>query len=172
MGRQIGLYAFREDMTEFLDFASTHDPIVVTLMDSDQQDIRPLPTPADETRVMTLWNHDLIPSLRRSLVKRPGGSDYYRVSYSQPVLELSPSRKVSWNERPALLRGRLYGFSFEGMPDAYATWYDVLSRWIRSHFTKNPVEDLDGYIGKAALAWFNQGGVLLPAWPQPPVTPQ
>jgi hypothetical protein len=104
MGRQIGLYAFREDMTEFLDFASTHDPIVVTLMDSDQQDIRPLPTPADETRVMTLWNHDLIPSLRRSLVKRPGGSDYYRVSYSQPVLERAASAATRSTVR-LLIRG-------------------------------------------------------------------
>jgi hypothetical protein len=38
-------------------------------------------------------------------------------------------------------------------------------------FVKNPVAQLDGYVGHAALAWFRQGGILLP-WPQPPVTPE
>ncbi len=170
MGRQIGFHALPDDLREFLEFACTQDPTVVTLMDSDRPEIEALTNAASESQVMTLWNRELLPTLERELVRRPRGSDYYRIPYSLPVLELSPSRAVSWNEQPALLRGRLYGFSFESVPEAYATWYQALARWIRSHFARNPFEQLDGYIGQRTLAWFQQGGILLPAWPEPPVT--
>jgi hypothetical protein len=171
MGRQVGIYADPDDLREFFEFATARDPIVVTVMDSDRPEIEAANNPATETRVMTLWNRELVPNLRRRLVKRPTGASYYRIPYSLPVLELSPSRMVSWNSQSALLRGRLYGFSFEGR-DAYGQWYQVLSGWIRSHFLSNPVEQLDGYIGKAALGWVEQGGILLPAWPEPPITPK
>ena len=146
------------------------NPVVAIVMDSDVPDIEPLANPRSVNRVMTLWNQSLIPLLERELVRRPPAMDYYRIPYSQPVLELSPSRAVSWNGQPALLCGRLYGFSFEDAPEGYATWYEALAKWIRSHFARNPVEGLDGYIARAALGWFKQGGILLPAL-QPPVTP-
>jgi len=138
-------------------------------MDSDRPEIETLAHPAIETRKMTIWNRDLVPVIQRELVRRPLGSDYYRIAYSLPVLELSPSRVVSWNQQPALVQGRLYGFSFEDAPPAYTRWYNALSTWIRSHFAKNP--QLHGYIGAAARAWFQQGGILLPMF-NPPVTPE
>jgi hypothetical protein len=169
MGRQVGFHALPDDLGEFLEFVCAKNPVIVTLMDLDRPEIEPLADPHSETRVMTLWNRMLIPTLKRELVRRPGGSDYYRIPYSLPVLELSPSRVVSWSEQPALLSGRLYGFSFESAAKEYAAWYEGLARWIRSHFVRNPVEGLDGYIGSAALAWYRQGGILLPA-SRPPVT--
>ena len=171
MGRQVGIYARPEDLREFLEFTVARNPVVVTVMDADRAEIEPVNNPATETRVMTLWNRELVPSLRRRLVKRATGENYYRIPYSLPVLELSPSRTVDWNRQAALLSGRLYGFAFEER-DAYGRWYEALSRWIRSHFLRNPVDQLDGYVGKAALRWFEQGGILLPAAPKPPVTPE
>jgi hypothetical protein len=169
MGRQVGFYALADDLGEFLQFVCAENPVIVTLMDSDRAEVEPLTNPRAESGVMTLWNQALIPTLERELVRRSPSPDYYRIPYSRPVLELSPSRAVSWNDHPALLCGRLYGFSFEDAPKAYATWYETLAKWIRSHFTRNPVDALDGYIGSAALVWFQQGGILLPAF-QPPVT--
>ena len=169
MGRQILFHASTDDLVEFLELACRRDPVIVTLRDSDQQQIEPLPNPATETRVMTLWNQQLVATLQRELVRRPPSSDYYRIAYSLPVLELSPSLSVLWNARSALLRGRLYGFAFDSAPVAYTKWYSALSRWIRSHFAKNPFSQLDGYVGPAALTWFKQGGILLP-WPAPPVS--
>lgn len=165
MGRQVEFYADAADLGEFLDFVCTGKPVVVTLMDSDQPEIEPLVDPRSESRVMTLWNQGVIPTIERELV--PTGS--YRISYSLPVLELTPSRAISLNHQPALLRGRLYGFSFEGAPAGYAKWYDGLARWIRSHYERSPLGEQDGYIGRAALAWFQQGGILLP-WPAAPTT--
>jgi len=171
MGRQVRFHALPDDVREFVAFACARAPVVVTLRDSDRPEIEAVTDPSTETRVMTLWNQDLVPTLQPELVTRPAGPDYYRIPYSLPVLELTPSRTVSWNGQSALLRGRLYGFSFETAPKAYATWYGALRSWIRSHFARNPFAQLDGYIGHAALAWFEQGGILLP-WPEPPVTPQ
>jgi hypothetical protein len=171
MGRQVLFHAFPGDLEDFLEFACARDPVTVTLRDSDRPEIEPVANPAAETRVMTLWHRGLVPALQRQLVKRPPGSDYYRIAYSLQVLELSPSVVVSWNHQAALLHGRLYGFSFENAPDAYRNWYNALSRWIRAHFAKDPFARLEGYIGPAALAWFKHGGILLPMF-APPVTPE
>jgi hypothetical protein len=170
MGRQIAFHALPDDLKAFLEFTCARNPVTVTAMDSTRGEIEALADPVAEIQVMTLWNRRLVPTIRRELVTRQPGADYYRVPYSLPVLELSPSRVLSWNDQPALIRGRVYGFSFENAAVDYAKWYDALSRWIRSHFLKNPIDRLQGYIGPAALAWFAQGGILLPH--EVPVTPQ
>lgn len=171
MGRQIEFHALADDLGEFLEFACTGKPVIVTVMDADRPEIEPLANPCAESRAMTLWNQALIPTLERELVRRPPAPEYYRVSSSAPVLELIPSRETSWNGQPALLGGRVYGFDFGDAPKDYATWYESLARWIRSHFTRNPFERQGGYVGRAAVSWFQQGGVLLPGMFAPPVTP-
>jgi hypothetical protein len=171
MGQQIRFHALPADLSEFFAFARTHDWLMVALRDSDRPEIEGLGNPEAETRVMTLWNQELVGSLKREAVKRPTAAEFYRIPSSSPVLELSPSQQVSWNGRSALLLGRLYGFSFDTAPNDYAVWYSSLRSWIRTHFTRSPLQQFDGYIGRAALEWFNHGGTLLP-WPEPPVTPQ
>jgi hypothetical protein len=168
MGRQIGIYALPEDLQAFLDFARGRDPVEVTLREADRPELEVISSPSTETRIMTLWHRALTPDLRRELVTLENGTDYYKVPISLPVLEINPSRIVEWNGQPGLLAGRLYGFHFDPANEAYARWYDALARWIRSHFVKNPVsERLGGYVGKAALEWFRQGGMLLPMFLPP-----
>jgi hypothetical protein len=143
-------------------------------MDADRPEIELLSSPATETRTMTLWHRELTPDLRRELVTRESGADYYRVHYSLPVLELSPSQAVVWNGQAALTPGRVYGSDFDRSNEAYSRWYVALGRWIRSHFVKNPIEGRYGYVGRAALEWFRQGGILLPMMLPllPAVTPE
>ena len=93
MGRQVGFHALPDDLGEFLQFVCTENPVIVTVMDSDRAEIEPLANPRSESRVMTLWHQALIPALNRELVRRPPGSDYYRIPYSLPVLELSPAEQ-------------------------------------------------------------------------------
>jgi hypothetical protein len=107
MGRQILFHALEDDLSKFLEFARARDSVMVTLRDSDRPEIEALTNPAAETRVMTLWNREVVPNIQRDLVKRPLSADYYRIAYSLPVLELSPAQALSWDARPALLRGRL-----------------------------------------------------------------
>jgi hypothetical protein len=168
MGRQIHFHAWPEDLQTFLAFAQGRDPVTVTLMDSDRPEITPLADPAHQTATMTLWNEDLVTGLERSLVERPPHPSYYRVARTAPVLELSPSLAVSWDNRPALVGGRLYCASLEAAHAGRAKWYEALRRWIRTRFRRVAVAD--SYVGPAASAWFDEGGILLPQF-APPVTP-
>jgi hypothetical protein len=163
MGRQIGFYALPADLREFLDVAARRDPVGITLMDTtDQAEVEQLSSPETEKRTMTLWRRDWTPNLRRTLIRRDCGPDYYRLDISLPVLEITPSTIVEWNGQPGLIAGRVYGFNFDPANEAYARWYAALARWIRSHFVRNPLGPrLGGYVGKAALEWFRQGGNLL-----------
>jgi len=158
-----------QDLQMLLAFVHEHDPVVVTLRDSDSPKVTPVSDPLDESEVMSLWNKALLGSLERKLVSRPGGSDYYRVDYSLPTLELSPSRLTEWRDQPALLQGRVYGFFDRPIP-GYEEWYQVIARWIRKKFTKSPLSLLGGYIGPEALKWFQQGGNLLPMFQPPPTS--
>ena len=171
MGREVRFHALPQDLAEFVEFATTRDPVVITLRDSDEPRIDPIEDPNSEINAMMLLNREVLPAVQRELVTHPGGSDYYRIPYSLPVLELFPSRMATWNQHSALLRGRLYGFSFDSAPDAYGRWYGRLRNWICSHFARNPVIQLDGYVGRTALEWFQRGGIFLP-WPTPPATPE
>ena len=98
MGRTIYFHALPEDLSTFLEFVSARDPVIVTVRDSDSPEIEAVMNPAEETRVLTLWNQEFLPELKREAVRRPGRPDYYRVPYSQPVLELSPSPMSSWKK--------------------------------------------------------------------------
>ena len=169
MGRQILFHALADDLRQFLLFASDRDPITVVTRDSPRSAIEAVSDPTTTTDVLMMWNRNVVPVIEREHVRRSAGPDYYEIPQSLPVLELSPSRTVVWDGRPALLRGRLYGSAFENSSQAYLAWYNALTRWIRSHFAKNPVKQLDGYVGPAALTWFRRGGVLLP-WPEPSVS--
>ncbi len=152
-----------------LDCIQEHDRVVITLKSSDSPNVAPLPDPLTESAVMTLWNKNLLGSLERKLVKRPGGMDYHRVDDSLPTLELSPSRRIEWNGRPALLQGRIYGFFDKPFP-GYEEWYEVVARCIRANFRKTPFKILGGYIGPEAFKWFEVGGVLLPMFEPPPTS--
>jgi len=153
----------------FLEFVQKHDPVVVTSKSSDSSKVTPVSDPLAESQVMTLWNQTLLGSLERKLVSRPRGDDYYRVDDSLPTLELSPSRPVEWNGRPALLQGRVYGF-FDRPLSGYEEWYEIVARWIRNNFKKTSLKLLGGYIGPEAFKWFQDGGILLPMFEPPPTS--
>src|SRR5262245_8369466 len=160
MGRQTGIHMLPGDVDMFLAFAREHDPVVVTLRDSQVPEIEPVVDPCNETSTMILWNTPLLPSLQRRLIERAVGGNYFRVDDWLPTLELSPSCAITWNGKAGLLQGRIYGFAFDRNGPEYARWYSALARWLRAHFVKNPV--LSGYVGPAAFEWFRQGGILLP----------
>jgi hypothetical protein len=170
MGRQTLIHMLPEDTDALLAFVQQQDPVVVTLRDSPTADVQPLAQPTGESNALILWNRAILPSLQRERVDRGNGQQYFRVPYSLPVLELSPSQAVQWNGTSALLQGRVYGFAFDNNPPQYETWYSSVAGWIRSSFSKNPT-DLDGYVGPVALEWFRQGGTLLPMF-EPPLTPE
>jgi hypothetical protein len=161
MGRQIQFHMLPNDMAVFLDAINTRAVVTVVLRDDDTAVPEAVGDPTSETRVMVLWNRELLPTLTRKRIERERGGDYFRVPYSSPVLELSPSRRIAWNSRSALMQGRIYGFDFEQNPHSYARWFASIAGWLRRNFTRGP-SAVGGYIGPSALAWSRGKGVLLP----------
>ena len=159
MGRQIHFYMLPEDRIAFLNFVQEHDPVVVTLRSADSAEIQPV---ADldiaGPHTLSLWNRGILPQLKRKWIPEPG---YYRVDESgTPTLEFTSSFNATWEGKPALGQGRLYGI-FDGKPPEFEKWYETLVRWIRKNYRRSPAS-MGGYVGPAAYEFYNKGGYLLP----------
>jgi hypothetical protein len=159
MGRQIHFHMLPDDQKAFLRFVQERDPIVVAIRDSDSKNVQPVTdfdTGPDKT--LCLWNPSFLPHLERKWIPDPG---YYRLDeFGMPILEFTSSFKATWEEKPALGQGRLYGI-FNGKPPDFEKWYEALVRWIRTNYQKNP-RGTGGYVGPAAYEFYKSGGYLLP----------
>jgi hypothetical protein len=162
MGRQIHFHMLPEDRDEFLRFVQERDSVVLTRRDGDSLEVRPA-TRRDihSGKTLCLWNPRFLRVLEREWITEPG---YYRVdALNTPTLEFTPSFRATWEGRPALGQGRLFG-NFEPYlkkPKAFEKWYETLARWIRTHYHKNP-RGTGGYVGPRAYEFYQKGGYLLP----------
>jgi hypothetical protein len=151
-----------EDRNAFLRIVEQRDPVAVIARDSDSAEIQPT---ADNDlgpdKTQCLWNRRLLPHLERKWIPDPG---YYRVdSLHLPILEFTPSFTTTWEGKPALGQGRLFG-NFEphlGKPEHFEKWYETLINWIRQNYRKSPTK-AGGYVGPAAYEFYKSGGYLLP----------
>src|SRR6266550_3206213 len=160
MGRQIHFHILPEDRNAFLGFAQEHDPVAIVLRDADSSEVKPV---ADlnfgDSKTLCLWNRRLLPHLERKWIPDPG---YYTVDVlKQPVLEFTSSLLTTWEAKPALVQGRLFGDfdPYLGKPSEFEKWYETLARWIRQNYEKNPAST-GGYVGPAAYEFYNEGGYL------------
>jgi len=150
------------DVREFFDVVQNDSRVKITLRDSDAAEVLPL---RDGTTVsestLCFWNQTFLPSLERKWIPEPG---YYRIdSLGLPVLEFMPSFKATWEGKPALGQGRLFG-NFEpylGKPKDFEKWYEDLASWIRKRYRKNPAGS-SGFVGPEAFDFYKSGGFLLP----------
>jgi hypothetical protein len=110
-----------------------------------------------------LWNRSFLPKLERKWIPDPGHyglSDLY-----EPILGISPSLLTTWEDKPALVQGQLYGIfdPYLGKPREFQKWYERLVRWIRKSYRRNPT-GLSGYVGPEAYEFFQNGGYFLPQY--------
>jgi hypothetical protein len=170
MGKQVQFHMLPEDMQMFLDFIQKQGDVVIAYKSLDSPEVLPIPNPVKEVETMVIWNRELLRSLERKLIQRPGGSDYYRVDDSLPTIDITPSRITKWKDTPALLQGRIYVFFDKPVP-GYDEWYKTAAHWLKSNFIKSPLKLLKGYVGPKAFDWYSDGGILLPMF-EPPLTPE
>ncbi len=173
MGRQIQLHMFPEDCIKLINFVQQHDPVVVIPFDSASPQITEVRVPCERVGVYCLWNQAVLPSLEYKHIARADRGAYFRVDSRLPVLEFIKSVQVKWNQKTALLQGRIYSpFECpEYQREKLQKWYGSLVRWIRKHWMRNPVPLLGGYVGPVAFDAYKQGITLLPMF-EPPLTPQ
>ncbi len=161
MGRQIHFYMLPEDQREFLRIVQDHDSTTVILRDSDSPQVDAISEDVGSDKTLCFWNRKLLPNLERKWIQEPG---YYRVdTLYTPILEFTSSFTATWEGKPALGQGRLFG-NFEphlDKPEDFRKWYDALVHWIRQHYRKNPAST-GGYVGPAAYKFYENGGYLLP----------
>jgi len=169
MGRQIHFHQLPEDRDAFLDFAQEHDTVAIVSRDGDSPEVEfvtDLNIAGGKT--LCLWNRKLLPHLERRWIPDSG---YHRADgLRTPTLEFTHSFSTTWEGKPALGQGRLFGdFDLDlGKPPEFEKWYDTLLRWIRKNYGKNPAGST-GYIGPAAFEFYKKGGYLLPQF-LPPAT--
>lgn len=164
MGRQIHFYMPPEDRTAFIRLVQEHDPVVVTLRDSDSSEVQPL-TDLDDKKTLCFWNRKLLPRLERKWIPDPG---YYRVDgLHTPTLEFSSSFRTTWEGKPGLSQGRLFGDfdpCLEKPPD-FEKWYEHLTRWIRKNYRKSPTSSGGLRRGCPNLCrWANSRGAWHGCW--------
>jgi hypothetical protein len=165
MGRQIHFHMLPNDRDEFLRFVQQADPIAFISKYGESSSVVPLPIDAiDKEQSIYFWNRSFLPNLERKWVPDPG---FYGLSnLNEPILEFRPSSAlVTWEEKRALVQGRLYGIfdPYLGKPPEFQKWYERLVRWIQKTYKKNPTS-MSGYVGPAAYEFFEEGGYLLPQY--------
>jgi hypothetical protein len=168
MGRQTQLHALPKDVNELLMEMHSKETLEVALRtgnDADPERLTFIPENMSGQRFV-MWSERFAPNLQRRFVARVA-SPYYRVDeQTESVFELSMSGVTTWQGRPALTQGRIYGV-FQNKQPEFEKCYEQIIRYIRRNWRKNPVEWMGGYIGPAASDWFNQGGLLLPCYIPP-----
>lgn len=162
MGRQIHFHMLPDDQNAFLRLVRERDLISVIARDSDFAQVQLAADPdIGSDKTLCLWNREILPHLERKWIPEPG---YYRVdTLKAPILEFTPSFTATWEGKPALGQGRLFG-NFEpylGKLQAFEKWYESLVRWIRQNYQKSPASTV-GYVGPAAYEFYKGGGYLLP----------
>jgi hypothetical protein len=156
-----------EDRSAFLRFVQENDPVTVAMRSANSAKVEvvaDLEAAAGQT--LCLWNRRILPHLERKWIREPG---YYRVDeLSTPTLEFIPSFEATWEGKPALGQGRLYGVfdPYLQKPPEFEKWYETLVRWIRKNYHRNPVA-ADGYVGPGAYEFYEKGGYLLPNFVPP-----
>jgi hypothetical protein len=156
---------FPEDQHAFLDFVQRRDPVVVTDRSGCSAGILPVKHFDDNRiQILCLWHRGILPELSREFIPESDQGPYYTVDdFKLPVLEFVSSFQATWEGKPALGQGRLFG-NFEpylGKPPEFEKWYLMLARWIRQNYRRNPT-GLGGYVGPAAYEFYEKGGYLLP----------
>lgn len=167
MGRQIHFYMLPEDRSAFIHLTQAHDPVEVTLRGSDSPEVQPLADlDVGDDKTLCLWNRRLLPRLER---KRIPGAECFKVDcLHTPTLEFCSSFKATWEGKPALGQGRLFGDfdPYLKKPPDFEKWYGYLTRWIRRNYRRSPTR-MGGYIGPAAHEFYAGGGYLLPQFLPP-----
>lgn len=161
MGRQIHFYMLAEDQNAFLRVVQERDPVVIIARDSDSAEVQLADPDTGPDKTLCLWNRKLLPHLKRKWISDPG---YYTIDgLRTPTLEFTPSFAATWEGKPGLGQGRLFGDfdpNLEKPPD-FGKWYEILVRWIRQNYQKSPAS-MGGYVGPAAYEFYKSGGYLLP----------
>ena len=168
MGRQTQLHVLPKDVNDLLVAMHNNEPLEVALRSGKAA------TPERQAfipenmsgQTLILWSERFAPNLQRGYVANAQPPYYCIDEQTEPVFELSLSGLTTWEGRPALTQGRIYGV-FQNKQKEFEKCYERVIRYIRRHWRNNPTSWMGSYVGPAASDWFERGGLLLPNYIPP-----
>jgi hypothetical protein len=168
MGRQIQIHAFPSDINGLIARVDSSGSTEMAMWMGAAATPEPIAFLPDHLtgKTIALWTNTFAPNLQRGYVADAQPPYHVMDVNTEHVLELSLSGLTSWNGKDALTQGRIYAI-FDGKQPEFERWYDKFIRHIRRSWTKNPVGWMGGYVGPAAMTWFERGGILLPNYVPP-----
>jgi len=96
-----------EDQNAFLRVVQERNPIMVITRDSDSAEVQPADLDTGPDKTLCLWNRRLLPHLKRKWIPDLG---YDTIDgLRTPTLEFTPSFTATWEGKPGLGQGRLFG---------------------------------------------------------------
>jgi len=168
MGRQIQIHVLPKDVNALLVAMRDKEPWEIAMRSGNSATPERLAfLPEDASgQILVLWSKRFVPQLQRRYVAEAEPPYYLADEQRESVLELSLSGFTTWEARPALTQGRIYGV-FGNKLAQFEKCYERIVRYIRRHWRKNPALWMGGYVGPAASDWFEGGGLLLPNYRPP-----
>ena len=168
MGRQTQLHLLPADVNELLVAMQDKERLKVALRRGNTATPEHLALIPENMsgKTLVVWSDRFAPNLQREYVARAQPPYYLVNEQVEAVFELSLSGLTSWEGRPALTQGRIYGV-FENKQAELEKCYEQIIRYIRRRWRKNPAAWMGGYVGPAASDWFERGGLLLPNYIPP-----
>lgn len=122
--------------------------------------------PQKADQMLALWPSRGGGARKRSKVIREDGAEVFEFDRNVPILEWMPSKIVEHKSTPALLQGRLYLFA-TNEDAAIENVFRTATNLVRKSYRPCPVKSFGGYVGPAAMEWFENGGILLPMFNPP-----
>jgi hypothetical protein len=168
MGRQTLLHAFPGDVNQLVAALHAEDPLEIATKRGISAMPERLAFVPDNMigQTLVLWSERFALNPERDFIARAETPYFLMNEQTQPVLEFSLSTLTTWDAQPALTQGRIYGL-FEHKTADFEKWFERIIRYIRRHWRKNPAVWMSGYVGPAAIEWFEKGGLLLPNYIPP-----
>lgn len=168
MGRQTQLHVLPKDLNELVIALQYKLPLQVALSRGNSANPERLASIPDSMsgQTLVLWSQRFAANLQRRYVSSANPPYYFVDEQTASVFELSLSVVTTWESRPALTQGRIYGVFQDKQPE-FEKCYEQIIRYIRRHWRKNPTDWMSGYLGPAASEWFEKGGLLLPSYIPP-----
>jgi hypothetical protein len=110
-------------------------------------------------RSLVLWSERFAPNLQRRFVATADSPYYVADEQTESVFQVSMSGITTWEGRPSLTQGRIYGV-FQNKQAEFEKCYEQIIRYIRRHWRKNPARWMGG-LGAYSIP--SETGLLIPS---------
>lgn len=182
MSKQLRFYATVQDELEFLNFVSSLPNSFCFKDGSENKHYSSFIIPWTRIEAANKFEKNFLFKGNKESIRTYIKEHYLHVYDEETMSYQKTDEKIYWLDEDApvveftrsffrndgkLVQGRIYAnfyfvenleFVYKG--DDLLQFYEILAKWLRKNYKK--LKDVDGYFGKEALQWYQEGGDLFP----------